>query len=113
MTSNRPYFEIANPEIPEILRGLPQDLDVLDVGCGSGVHGAELKQILNHRVVGVDLSEASILKAKTRLAEDSASWIAMLMRVTSLTGLYIIMSAARNEKSSPTCIRWAWISEAA
>jgi len=65
----RPYFEIANPEIPNILRGLPQGLDVLDVGCGSGVHGAELKQIHGHRVVGVDLSEESIHKAKARLAE--------------------------------------------
>lgn len=66
---SRPYFEIANPEIPNILRGLPAGLDVLDVGCGSGVHGAELKQIHGHRVVGVDLSETSIQKAKTRLAE--------------------------------------------
>ena len=67
--SNRPYFEIANPEIPNILRSLPRELNVLDVGCGSGVHGAELKHILGHRVVGVDLSETSIQKAKTRLAE--------------------------------------------
>lgn len=67
--SNRPYFEIANPEIPNILRGLPRGLSVLDVGCGSGVHGAELKRIHGHRVVGVDLSAESIAKAKSRLAE--------------------------------------------
>jgi SAM-dependent methyltransferase len=66
---SRPYFEIANPEIPNILRGLPGGLNVLDVGCGSGVHGAELKREYGHRVVGVDLSAASIEKAKTRLAE--------------------------------------------
>ena len=67
--SSRPYFEIANPEIPNILQGLPGGLNVLDVGCGSGVHGAELKRIHGHRVVGVDLSEASIRKASSRLAE--------------------------------------------
>jgi len=67
--SNRPYFEIANPEIPNILAALPRELDVLDVGCGSGVHGAELDRIHGHRVVGVDLSETSIQKAKTRLVE--------------------------------------------
>ncbi len=67
--SQRPYFEIANPEIPNILRGLPRELSVLDVGCGSGVHGAELKRAQGHRVVGVDLSEQSIIKARTRLAE--------------------------------------------
>lgn len=67
--SQRPYFEIANPEIPRILGGLPRGLRVLDVGCGSGVHGAELFNLQGHRVVGVDLSEASIEKAKTRLAE--------------------------------------------
>jgi 2-polyprenyl-3-methyl-5-hydroxy-6-metoxy-1,4-benzoquinol methylase len=65
----RPYFEIANPEIPNLLRGLPGGLNVLDVGCGSGVHGAELKRIYGHRVVGVDLSETSIRKATARLAE--------------------------------------------
>lgn len=65
----RPYFEIANPEIPILLRGLPRGLNVLDVGCGSGVHGAELTRIYGHRVVGVDLSESSIRKAKARLAE--------------------------------------------
>lgn len=67
--SNRPYFEIANPEIPNILVGHRRELDVLDVGCGSGVHGAELNRIHGHRVVGVDLSETSIEKARSRLAE--------------------------------------------
>jgi 2-polyprenyl-3-methyl-5-hydroxy-6-metoxy-1,4-benzoquinol methylase len=66
---SRPYFEIANPEIPNILQGLPRGLQVLDVGCGSGVHGAELKRIHGHRVVGVDISSVSIEKARTRLAE--------------------------------------------
>jgi SAM-dependent methyltransferase len=66
---SRPYFEIANPEIPGIMQGLPHGLRVLDVGCGSGVHGAELFRLYRHRVVGLDLSEASIQKAKTRLAE--------------------------------------------
>ena len=64
---SRPYFEIANLEIPKILDRLPRGLRVLDVGCGSGVHGAELKRIHGHSVVGVDLSVASIDKARTRL----------------------------------------------
>jgi SAM-dependent methyltransferase len=69
MKTSRPYFEIANPEIPNILRDLPSGLRVLDVGCGSGVHGAELTKICGHRVVGVDLFPASVEKAKTRIAE--------------------------------------------
>jgi methionine biosynthesis protein MetW len=69
MKSQRPYFEIANPEIPNILQSLPRELAVLDVGCGSGVHGADLARAHGHRVVGVDLSEHSIAKARTRLAE--------------------------------------------
>lgn len=68
-SSSRPYFEIANPEIPNIIRRLPRSLHVLDVGCGSGVHGAELKRLYKHRVVGVDLSAVSVAKAKARLAE--------------------------------------------
>jgi 2-polyprenyl-3-methyl-5-hydroxy-6-metoxy-1,4-benzoquinol methylase len=67
--SSRPYFEIANPELPRLLQGLPRGLDVLDVACGSGVHGAELKRLYGHRVIGVDLSATSVEKAKTRLAE--------------------------------------------
>ena len=67
--SQRPYFEIANPEIPNILAGLGRGLRVLDVGCGSGVHVAELQRLHGHRVVGVDISASSIQKAKTRLAE--------------------------------------------
>jgi|SRR5579884_152974 len=63
----RPYFEIANPEIPRIIEHLPKSLSVLDVGCGSGVHGAELKRIHNHCVTGVDLSAVSIAKAATRI----------------------------------------------
>jgi SAM-dependent methyltransferase len=66
---NRPYFEIANPEIPKIIEGLPRGLHILDVGCGSGVHGAELNRLHDHQVVGVDLSTASIAKAKMRLSE--------------------------------------------
>jgi len=66
---NRPYFEIANPEIPKIVKDLPRGLQVLDVGCGSGVHGAELKRLFGHQVAGVDLSEASIAKARSRLRE--------------------------------------------
>ena len=64
---SRPYFEIANPEIPNIMQGLPRGLRVLDVGCGSGVHGAELSRLYGHRVVGVDLSEASIGKPRRGL----------------------------------------------
>lgn len=64
---DRPYFEIANLEIPRILDGLPEGLRTLDVGCGSGVHGAELKRIHRHSVVGVDLSAQSIEKARSRL----------------------------------------------
>jgi SAM-dependent methyltransferase len=63
----RPYFEIANVELRVILRDLPRGLRVLDVGCGSGVHGAELKRLLGHRVTGVDISAASIAKAQARL----------------------------------------------
>ena len=61
------YFEISNLEIPVILDGLPRGLRVLDVGCGSGVHGADLKRTLGHRVTGVDLSAESIAKAGKRL----------------------------------------------
>ena len=65
---SRPYFEIVNPELVNILRSFPRGLKVLDVGCGSGLHGDVLKQELGHIVTGVDNSAVSIEKAKTRLA---------------------------------------------
>jgi 2-polyprenyl-3-methyl-5-hydroxy-6-metoxy-1,4-benzoquinol methylase len=65
---SRPYFEIANPEIPAILSSLPRGLRVLDVGCGSGVHGEELARTYGHVVTGVDLSAPSVAKATSRLA---------------------------------------------
>ncbi len=46
---------------------LPNRLRVLDVGCGSGVHGAELQRKYQHFVTGVDISEDSIRKARSRL----------------------------------------------
>jgi SAM-dependent methyltransferase len=85
---SRPYFEIANPELPRLLEHLPRGLDVLDVACGSGVHGSELKRLYGHRVVGVDLSAASIGKAKTRLAE---AYVADITRPE----LYPLFSPAR------------------
>ena len=66
--SSRP-FEIANPELHGLLKDLPRELNVLDVACGSGVHGAELKRLYGHRVAGVDPSAASIEKAKACLSE--------------------------------------------
>ena len=67
--AKRPYFEIANPEICGLLKTLPRELEVLDIGCGSGVHGAELTRVYGHRVTGVDCAHESIKKARTRLAE--------------------------------------------
>ena len=65
--ARRPYFEIVNPEIATIARPLGRGLKVLDVGCGSGMHGAALKSALGHVVYGVDNSPISIAKAKTRI----------------------------------------------
>lgn len=65
--ARRPYFEIVNPEIATIVRPLGRGLKVLDVGCGSGMHGAALKAALGHEVYGVDNSPVSIAKARTRI----------------------------------------------
>ncbi len=74
---HRPYFEIINLEIPAIIAELPRNLRVLDVGCGSGMHGAELRRRYGHRVTGVDLSPSAIGTARTRL---EAAYIADITR---------------------------------
>jgi SAM-dependent methyltransferase len=65
--TGRPYFEIVNTELIDIVRRLPREQLVLDVGCGSGMHGDALARAYGHRVVGVDCSESSIAKARARL----------------------------------------------
>lgn len=65
--ARRPYFEIVNPEIATIVGRLGRGLNVLDVGCGSGLHGATLKSAFGHEVYGVDNSPVSVEKARTRL----------------------------------------------
>lgn len=65
--ARRPYFEIINPEIATIASRLGRGLKVLDVGCGSGMHGAALKAKLGHEVYGVDNSPVSIAKARERI----------------------------------------------
>jgi 2-polyprenyl-3-methyl-5-hydroxy-6-metoxy-1,4-benzoquinol methylase len=63
----QPYFDIVNPEIATIVRRLGRGLKVLDVGCGSGNHGAMLKAELGHEVYGVDNSAISVEKARKRI----------------------------------------------
>ena len=62
--SSAPDFQIANPEFLRLLKDLPRELNVLDVACGSGIHGAELIGLYGHRVAGVDLSARPSRKPK-------------------------------------------------
>lgn len=53
------------PLIPGLLEGLQQGLDVLDVGCGSGLALNKLAQLFpNSRFTGYDFSEQAIARAK-------------------------------------------------
>jgi ubiquinone/menaquinone biosynthesis C-methylase UbiE len=76
-TSSRPYLEVVNTEMIRMMGSVPRGSIVLDVGCGSGLHGDVLSQEYGHRVVGVDSSEASIRRASGRL------WQAHVGDVTS------------------------------
>lgn len=50
-----------------MMDSIPRGSLILDVGCGSGLHGDVLGRKYGHRVVGVDSSETSIRKAGSRL----------------------------------------------
>ncbi len=51
--------------LAEFVRGLPEVGDALDVGCGDGRLGAQLRA---GAVVGADVSEAALERARARLA---------------------------------------------
>ena len=52
--------------LAEFVRGLPEVGDALDLGCGDGRLGAELRA---RRVVGADVSPVPLDRARSRLAE--------------------------------------------
>ena len=60
-------FETPEREwVDKLLARLPPGSDVLDLGCGGG-RGAAQALAARHRYTGVDLSEAQLERARTRL----------------------------------------------
>lgn len=51
-----------------ILRNAPTGKKILDVGCGSGILGADLKKLGNY-VYGIDISDEELAMARNRLNE--------------------------------------------
>jgi len=49
-----------------------KDLRILDIGCGTGRHAIELTR-RGYRVVGIDLSEAQLTRAREKAAQASLS----------------------------------------
>jgi len=57
-------YEFANPYI---LKHIEKGKVILDVGCGTGALGARIKKIQKNQVYGIDISPASLKKARQRL----------------------------------------------
>jgi len=66
-------MERLNYRVPRLLRSLfdaaghppPAPLDILDIGCGTGLSGAAFRDLANH-LAGVDLSTAMLARARKR-----------------------------------------------
>lgn len=62
------------PHLPDILERLDEGITVADVGCGSGSAAIALGQSFpNTNIVGYDIDEASIVRARERTAEAALS----------------------------------------
>jgi ubiquinone/menaquinone biosynthesis C-methylase UbiE len=57
---------LEEPAVQELLGQLPDGL-VLDAACGTGRHAAHLRQIRDDGVIGVDASEAMLVRARAKL----------------------------------------------
>lgn len=74
------YDDEANPlvilEGPEVARvlGEVRDLDILDVGCGTGRHAVELGKA-GARVTGVDFSSGMLEKARAKPGGEAVRFI--------------------------------------
>lgn len=74
------YDDEANPlviiEGPEVARALGEvrDLDILDVGCGTGRHAVELAKA-GARVTGIDFSSGMLEKAKAKPGGEAVRFI--------------------------------------
>jgi ubiquinone/menaquinone biosynthesis C-methylase UbiE len=55
--------------IDELTERLPAEASVLDLGCGSGVPVARALATAGHRVVGVDISDVQIRRARERVPQ--------------------------------------------
>jgi SAM-dependent methyltransferase len=58
------------PTVRKVLDGLVEGRKVLDLACGTGFYSRLLKQLGASRVIGVDISEAMIVEARMKEAQD-------------------------------------------
>jgi len=69
-------FRAAAPGLPQILSCLqktPAGLDILDLGCGTGAFFKHLYALKPASMVGIDVNEAMVAKAKAKASELSGS----------------------------------------
>lgn len=86
---------------PDLVAGAVRDflgdpdssLDVLDAGCGTGLCGASLR-VYARRLVGVDLSEQMLVRAKERGFYDELVMGDLVRHLESLTEAYDLIVSA-------------------
>ena len=66
-------LELEEPEVDRAL-GDVKDLDVLDVGAGTGRHAVRIAQ-RGARVTAVDFSEKMLARARQKTGADSVRWL--------------------------------------
>ena len=67
-------LELEEPEVDRAL-GNVKDLDVLDVGAGTGRHAIRIAE-RGARVTAVDFSDEMLAKARQKLGADKVRWLA-------------------------------------
>jgi predicted TPR repeat methyltransferase len=72
---------------------LSNDLEILDLGCGTGLVGAQLRQFAK-TLHGVDLSSRMLRKAEQRSIYDDLTCSGIIEFLSSDTGIYDLVVAA-------------------
>jgi predicted TPR repeat methyltransferase len=86
-------FEAVRPQLPAAKAGEAAQLDVMDLGCGTGLLGPLVRPVAR-RLCGVDLSEKMLEQAKRRGLYDELICGDLVATLSPLSAAYDMLLAA-------------------
>lgn len=79
-SKEREKYVYTDPDLFGVLEGIGvKDKDILDFGCGDGIHSIKLAELQAKKIVGIDPSERMIELAQVRLAKSGTSNLSFII----------------------------------